>query len=105
MLVVFAGEGRFGAFFAEDAKLLCSCVGQLRASTGVFACQACIDGQYAPLFNCIRHSSSDFCRGYDIFLDSAVWKRLPKKGIVGIELRRAIPGRAADTGNGAGAVR
>lgn len=40
-----------------------------------------------------------------MFLVSAVEKKLPKKGIVGIELRRAIPGLAADMENGAGGTR
>ena len=49
----------------------------------------------APGDNCACHSESLFCTGYDILRESAVEKRAPRKGIVGIDFRGSA-GREMD---------
>jgi hypothetical protein len=53
VLVVFAGEGRFGAFLTEDAELLCRSSVSLVHSTER---NLLVDTAHLPLFNCICHS-------------------------------------------------
>lgn len=56
------------------------------------------DHGYIPLFRTARHSSSVRWSGYDILLELDELKRLPKKGIVGMDLKvsglRLSDGRA-----------
>jgi hypothetical protein len=116
VFVVFACEGRFGTFFAEDAKLLYMtvnlCITAILLATAtvissfprsLFALPSppqsatSLDEEYRyiPLFKTACHSPSLFCTGCAIFLLSAVLNSAPKKGIVGIEDLSATLGRTA----------
>jgi hypothetical protein len=53
VLVVLAGEGRFGAFLTKDAELLCRSSIRLIRST---QCSRVVNATDLPLFNCICHS-------------------------------------------------
>jgi hypothetical protein len=53
VLIVLAGEGRFGAFLTKDAELLCQPSISLVHST---ECSLVVDIMDLPLFNCICHS-------------------------------------------------
>jgi len=43
-----------------------------------------------PLLSTARHSSSDFCIGYDMFFEEELLKREPSRGIVGIDRRTVM---------------
>ena len=93
VLVVLAGEGRLGAFLANDAELSWGGLSVAKSQ--------CVEHGDVPGLSWACHSLSLFWSGYDmVCLDEEDENRDPKRGMLGIDLR-AVGLRAGRSGAGA----